>query len=344
MTNFNKPIQLNYICTTICLVVYYFISINSDKAYHYIDIAQIFLVWSTNLNPDKSAVVVIDQDEDNQCNLPVEGASIDNNVETPTHKQFFKITQLFGVEAPLLPPEKQMPLQDRSTKRERLASLRKQENIEEIMVKTFAFCASKPLDKRPDLDWFNRYISLAENVSNPTMQDLWAKILAGELARPGLYSLKALKVFRDMSIVDAKLLAKACSLAVKDNSKKNIRIISGSYQQPGLLNFFNQERQQYINLSHFGLNYADILSLADNKLIFQQESESSMMRSGEVFSFYYNGAPLKLTSKKNNIALQFYKFTSIGAELANLIIDKPNKEFFSFLKEQLTHHFDVVSS
>ena len=250
------------------------------------------------MKPDKSAVVVIDQDEDNQCNLPVEEAPIDNSVETPTHKQFFKITQLFGLEAPLLPVEKQMPLEDRSNKRKRLANLRKQENIEEIMVKTFTFCASKPIDKRPDLDWFNRYISLAENVSNTTMQDLWAKILAGELARPGLYSLKALKVFRDMSIVDAKLLAKACSLAVKDSSKKNIRIISGSYQQPGLLNFFNQERQQYINLSHFGLNYADILSLADNKLIFKQESESSMMKSGEILNFYYNGTPLKLTSKK----------------------------------------------
>jgi len=303
-----------------------------------------FLVWSINLKPDTSDVVVIEQTEDNQRNLPIEETTIGNSIETPAHKQFFKITQLFGVEAPLLPPEKQMPLQDRSTKRQRLASLRKQENIEEIMVKTFAFCANKPIDKRPDLDWFNQYISLAENISNATMQDLWAKILAGELARPGLYSLKALKVFRDMSIVDAKLLAKACSLAVKDNSKKNIRIISGSYQQPGLFNFFNQERQQYINLSHFGLNYADILSLADNKLIFKQESESSMMKSGEVLNFYYNGEPLTLSSKKNNIALQFYKFTAIGAELANLIIDKPNKEFFSILKQQLTHHFNVVSS
>ncbi len=294
---------------------------------------------------DKTSVIVIDQPNDNEDSFPIEsGDKQKQSTESPTHKQFFKITQLFGLEAPLLPVEKQMPLEDRSSKRERLAGLRKQENIEAIMEKTFNFCASKSIDKRPDLDWFNRYITLAENVSNKTMQDLWAKILSGELSRPGLYSLKALKVFRDMSIVDAKLLAKACSLAVKDQSKKNIRIISGTYQQPGLLNFFNKDRQQHINLSHFGLNYADLLSLADNNLIFKQESESSMMASGETLNFYYNGLPLKLSSKRANIAIQFYKFTPIGTELANLITDKPNDDFFVTLKQQLKHHFEVASN
>jgi uncharacterized repeat protein (TIGR03899 family) len=173
------------------------------------------------------------------------------------------------------------------------------------------------------------------------MQDLWAKILAGELARPGSFSLKTLKVFRDMSIVDAKLLAKACSLTVKDQSKKNIRIISGTYQKPGLFNFLNKNRECYVNLSQFGLNYADILSLADNHILYQQESESSIMNTEESINFNYNGTPLKLTSKKPNIALQFYKFTPIGAELANLISDKPNDEFFDLLKQKLSCYFEI---
>lgn len=299
------------------------------------------------MNKDKKAVVVIEHQEDiedKEQSLPIESQEQQKKaVETPTHKQFFKITQQFGLEAPLLPIEKQMPLEDRSAKRERLTNLRKQENIEGIMEKTFALCVKNAIDKRPDLDWFNRYITLAENVSNPKMQDLWAKILAGELSRPGLYSLKALKIFQEMSIVDAKLLAKACSLAVKDQSKKNIRILSGSYQQPGLFNFFNKDRQQLVNLSHFGLNYADILSLAENNLIFKQESESNMMAIGEPLNFYYNGLPLKLTSIKNNIAIMFYKFTPIGVELANLISDKPNDDFYAALKQQLKYHFDIAN-
>nr|WP_274620621.1 TIGR03899 family protein [Colwellia maritima] len=302
------------------------------------------LLRGIKVKTKKTTTIVIDQTNDNARDLPIANEEQDKKSESPTHKQFFKISQLLGVEAPLLPIEKRMPLEDRSNKRKRLTKLRKQENIEAIMDKTFSFFEHKDIDKRPDIDWLNRYIVLAENVSNKTMQDLWAKILAGELSRPGLYSLKALKVFRDMSITDAKLLAKACSLAVKDHSKKNIRIISGSYQQPGLFNFLNKDRQQYVNLSHFGLNYADILALADNNLIFQQESESSAMTKGETLTFYYNNVPLKLSSKNNNIALQFYKFTPIGTELANLITEKPNDEFFATLKQQLTHHFDLKDS
>jgi len=294
---------------------------------------------------DKTSVIVIDETKSNDSNLPViENEEQKKKPESPTRKQFFKITQQFGLEAPLLPIEKQMPLEDRCNKRERLAILRKQENIEAIMEKTFSFCANNAIDKRPDLDWFNRYIALAEDVSNNTMQDLWAKILAGELSRPGSYSLKAIKIFRDMSIVDAKLLAKACSLAVKDQSKKNIRLISGIYQQLGLLNFFSKNRQQHINLSHFGLNYADILSLADNHLIYKQESELNVMTVGEKINFNFNGLPFKLTCKKPNISVQFYKFTPIGAELANLISDKANDDFFTMLKQQLRHHFEIVSN
>jgi uncharacterized repeat protein (TIGR03899 family) len=294
------------------------------------------------MKTDKTSVIVMDETSEDNNHLPIDNnQSKKKSADSVAQDQFFKIIQLFGLEAAVIPVEKQMPVEDRSIKRERLATLRKQKNIETIMEKTFAFCASNSIDKRTDLDWFNRYITLAEDVSNKTMQDLWAKILAGELSRPGSYSLKALKVFRDMSITDAKLLAKACSLAVKDQSKKNIRIVSGTYQQPGLFNFLNKDRQSYINLSHFGLNYADILSLADNHLLYQQESESSMMASGETLNLNYNGVPLKLTGKKQNTAIQFYKFTPIGTELAHLISDKPNDDFLAMLKQQLSHHFEV---
>jgi uncharacterized repeat protein (TIGR03899 family) len=294
------------------------------------------------MKTDKTSVITIDNPQKNNNSLPIESTDPQKKTSpSPAHDQFFKITQQFGLEATLLPIEKQMPIEDRSTKRERLASLRKQKNIETIMEKTFTFCAKKSIDKRTDLDWFNHYITLAEDVGNKTMQDLWAKILAGELSRPGSFSLKTLKVFREMSIVDAKLLAKACSLAVKDPSNKNMRILSGTYQKPGLFNFLNKDRERYINLSQFGLNYADILSLADNHILYQQESESSMMTKGESINFNYNGTPLRLTSIKPNITIQFYKFTPIGVELAHLISDKPNESFFDVLKQQFSYYFEV---
>jgi uncharacterized repeat protein (TIGR03899 family) len=264
--------------------------------------------------------------------------------ESPSSQLFLKLAKQFVIDGALLATDKQMPIEDRANKRNRLSHLRKQQNIENVIQKTLTYCANNDIKARTDHDWFNRYIGLAEDVSNTTMQDLWAKILAGELAKPGAFSYKALKIFRDMSIIDAKLLAKACSLAIKDTSQKNIRLVSGVYQQPGLFNFFAKDRQLQVNLSHFGLNYADLLTLAENHLIYIQQSELSVLNKDEKLNFFYNGSSLKLTAKKDKVSLQFYKFTPLGSELANLISDKANEEFFTYLKKQLSSHFSISSN
>jgi hypothetical protein len=109
------------------------------------------------------------------------------------------------------------------------------------------------------------------------------------------------------------------------------------------LNVFSKQRQQYVNLSRFGLNYADLLALAENHLIYMQESESSLTTKGDVLQFNYNGLALKLTAEKSNVSIQFYKFTPLGAELAHLISDKSNDEYIEYLKSKLSHFFAVNS-
>lgn len=265
-----------------------------------------------------------------------------SNNDSSTQQCLLKLAKKFAIDGTLLSSENQIPIEDRTNKRIRLEHLRKQQNIEIIISKSLNYCANSDVKQKPDSDWFSRYIALAEDVSNPTMQDLWAKILAGELEKAGSFSYKALKVFRDMSIYDAKILAKASALALKDASKKNVRLISGMYQKPGLLNFFSANRQQFINLSHYGLNHADLLALSENHLLYIQESETSEMSQNDNISFTYNGSPLKISANKANVILQFYKLTPLGAELAQLISDKPNEEFFDYLKKQLSQHFTIA--
>ena len=298
------------------------------------------------MSKDKSEVVILEKEvkkEADNTAILKNNKSTQHSVDTGVSQQFLKLAKRFAIDGALLPEEKQMLIEDRTVKRARLSQLRKQQNIENIMQKTLGYCANFEIGQRTDYDWFSRYIALSEDVSNATMQDLWAKILAGELTKPGSFSFKALQVFRDMSIYDAKLLAKACSLSIKEPNKKGIRLVSGVYQQPGLLNFFSKQRQQYCNLSQFGLNYADLLALAENHLIYLQESESSLIGKGETLHFNYNGVALKLTAKKSNISLQFYKFTALGAELAQLISDKSNDEFFEYLKNKLGYYFLIDS-
>jgi len=270
----------------------------------------------------------------------VEAATKKSTAGSSTQMQLLSLAKKFALDGAMLSSEKQMPLEDRSRKRERLDQIRKQQNMEVIIQKAISYCSNDEIANRTDQDWFNSYIGLAENISSPAMQELWAKILAGEVAQPNSYSLKALKVFRSMSISDAKLLAKACALAMKDNTRKNMRLLSGCYQKPGILNFFNKNRIQHINLSHFGLSHTDLLSLADNHLAFMQESES-LLHKGDTLHFSYNGLPFNLHANKSNTIIKFYKLTPIGVELAHLINDNPDEAYFAHVKQQVSTLFTV---
>ncbi|MDO6445114.1 TIGR03899 family protein [Colwellia sp. 1_MG-2023] len=258
-----------------------------------------------------------------------------------TQMQLMGLAKQFVIDGALLPLEKQPPIEERSKKRERITHLRKQQNLEHIIQRAIRYCSDDEVADRADQDWFNNFINLAEDVSNKTMQDLWAKILAGEISSPGSFSLKSLQAFKTLSINEAKLLAKACAIAIKDQSKKSMRIISGASQTPGLFNFFSKNREHRINLSPFGLSYAELLTLADNHLIFIQETETPPIASGENITFSFNGINLSLTASKNSSLLTFYKFTPIGTELAQLIADNPEKKYLHLLKQEITGLFNV---
>lgn len=287
----------------------------------------------TVIEADNTADVVVTTERSQQQNKQTNQLS--------SQMQLLGLAKQFVIDGSLLPIEKQMPLEDRCRKRERTAILRKQQNMESIIQRAVTYCAGDKVTDRVDQDWFASFIELAEHISNKTMQDLWAKILAGEISAPGSFSLKSLNTFRTMSIHEAKLLAKACSLAVSDNHRKNMRLISGASQTPGIINFFTGNRHYPINLSAFGLSYAELLTLADNHLIFIQETETTPIKKGETLNFDYNGEPFNLTAKKHNALLSFYKFTPIGTELAQLIANNPDKKYRAYLKEEFSHLFTL---
>lgn len=292
---------------------------------------------------DKNKTAIIEHDSANEISneqiAPKSSSTKSSQQASSPHVQLLTLAKNFALDGCFKPVEKQMPLEDRSRKRERLTIARQQQNMETIVEKSLHYCSDQDVISKADPDWFSSFVTLAENISNKTMQELWAKILAGEISSPGSFSLKSIKTFRQLSMNDARLLGKACTLAVKDSQSKHLRVISGCYQTPGLFNMFDKHREQHIPLGAYGLNYAEILSLADNHIIFLQEAESHPFAKGEELTLKYNGLPLTLKAKKANSVLQFYKFTPIGAELAQLIKDKPDDEFFALLKNQLSYHF-----
>lgn len=295
----------------------------------------------------KESTSISNKDGSNKSLTKVEtNKSNANNAERTTpssQQQLLLLAKKFAIDGGLVAEEKQMPVADRALKKVQYDQIRKQKNIEAILLKAIAYCNDENITDKANADWFSRFLSLAENVSNETMQGLWAKILAGEISQPGLFSLKSLITFQDMSIYDAKLFAKLCNISCHDKAKKNYYVLFGSSQKPSLLNVFSSNRQANINLSQFGLPYSDILALAENNLLFSQETEMVFINKEKNLVLEYNGIELSLNAKKSNAILSYYKFSQTGVELARLINNAPDTNYLQSLKNTLSYHFMVSS-
>lgn len=281
--------------------------------------------------------------------IPSSAENKESSVTTPsshsghisTQVKLLSLAKRFKLDGELSSEAARQPLFERASKREIYDNSLKQHNIEVIMSKALHYSSTDEITDKVDQDWFSHFITLAENISNKTMQELWAKILVTEISHAGSFSRKSLQAFHLMSVHEAKLLAKACNLAVTDRGKSHYRIISGAYHQPGLFNFFSKNRIQKINLNDFGLSYSELLTLADNHLIFVQETESNILHKKEEVTFSYNGKLITLSPKKNDCILNFYKFTQIGTELARLIADKGNSDYLEEMDNTVGKLFNI---
>lgn len=69
-------------------------------------------------------------------------------------------------------------------------------------------------DHEPDHDWTARFFSEAQDVSSEDMQVLWARVLAGEVERPGSTSVQTLGILKNMDQKTAATFVRLCSASV----------------------------------------------------------------------------------------------------------------------------------
>ena len=69
-------------------------------------------------------------------------------------------------------------------------------------------------DREPDPDWTARFFGAVQDVSSVEMQEIWAKILSGEVQEPGRSSLRTLDVLKNMSRNDAMLFESVASFVI----------------------------------------------------------------------------------------------------------------------------------
>ena len=74
-------------------------------------------------------------------------------------------------------------------------------------------------------DWLNHFEKEACQRSSEDMQQLFGKILAGEIRRPSSFSIKALKIMGDIDQVAASLFKRLCSICIVFRNMKTHKIV-----------------------------------------------------------------------------------------------------------------------
>ena len=162
-------------------------------------------------------------------------------------------------------------------------------------------------------DWYNNFDDLIRKVSDDQMQDVWARVLAGEMKSPNSFSLRTLSYLKDMPKTEAELLNKIAGFV---------------FEREAIYRFSNNKfnLDKYININDLlVLNDAGIINLSDITTTFEIVDLNKVEIGDNIMliirSSYAN--PLEINCRN-------YKFTKLGVELIRLIDVKTCDVNFAF--------------
>jgi hypothetical protein len=206
-------------------------------------------------------------------------------------------------------------LEERFEKRIEYQERKRQNNVElitSIAASNLVTDTDVP-EEMPDEDWVSRFFNSAQDVSSEQMQELWGRILAGEIRRPGSFSMKTLDFFRNTTKHDAELIQLLAPLTVKINGSYVIPIPDKKWQETNRSIY----PKHYITASELGVLYPTELQ---NRFFYLPEQTQSAITAGD---------RLLLINKHeatSELQLPIWNYTKIGSEIFDLISSDPDIE------------------
>ena len=137
---------------------------------------------------------------------------------------------------------------------------KRQINIKSVVGQAANLLGDKSVaDIEPDHDWTARFFNDIQDISSQEMQSLWAKVLAGEVERPGQTSTRTLEIMKNLHQNTAQLFRIFCSACIfMGEDSENII-------DARVLSLDGQAAQN--SLTSYGLDFGALNRLNENGLI-----------------------------------------------------------------------------
>ena len=197
-------------------------------------------------------------------------------------------------------------------------------------------------DHEPDHDWTARFFNEVQDVSSDEMRTIWAKILAGEVERPGSTSARTLTILKNLDRNPARLFNTLCSVCVSLRPDANVALDARAPSMGG-------EPAQNC-LQKYGLSYASLNILNEYGLIVPEYNSYypyniwigiTVGVSGQEtirvpFTFqkrYWVLEPTPEFRQGGEFRLKGVMLTQAGRELQSVVAAEPNHQFLEDLNE-----------
>ena len=267
----------------------------------------------------------------------------DDNTQVSARKKTLLLGRIIGLASEEDYRPSTASVAERAEYRQRKQLSQYQTNLESIFALAINYTPSDVTGVELDPDWRYQFFQMAEQIHNRKMQDLWARILASEIVNPGNFSLRTLAVLLQLTFREALIFEKALGMSVKINTEPRFKLLSSYRINGGMKQYFRKHTQTNFGLSQFGLPYSSILTLVDAGILHKSEFETGLLNNNEHIQLTMCNATLLLKPKHQHLLFTYYRFTTVGDELCQLIQAKSDDEFINAVKTMLDKDFMINS-
>ncbi|MBV7315847.1 TIGR03899 family protein [Shewanella sp. NIFS-20-20] len=230
-------------------------------------------------------------------------------------------------------------LSERSTKRQQILEDQYQQNLESIYKISLALTPSDVTGTELDSDWTMQYLQLAKQINHRKMQELWARILASEVVKPGHFSIRSLQVLQQLTQREAIILERAKSLSGYLNNDQHLLLLSGYRNTGGLRQYWRKPINTGLPLSQFGLPYSAILTLQEANILHKSEFETGLLDPKQAISWHNQQAQSQCRPKSAKLVFTYYRFTPIGDELVQLVSSRHDSQYWQAMRALFKRDF-----
>lgn len=204
-----------------------------------------------------------------------------------------------------------------------IENLRHTTNLIETAVKSSKYIdQNKSNNIEMDNDFFWNTMEHSKSVSNEDMQELIAKIIAGEYNNPGSYTMSTLQTIKMLGKQDLELFELICSLCVNDDQIPKV-VFSLPEDLKPVLNSMNIDFGSLQNLQSLGLFLPNEMS---------RNMENPNKRN---FALSYLGSQIIFEpTHETNYEIRlpgFYSLSNTGKQIINHLNIKFSEEYYSWL-------------